>query len=290
MDVIIEILLEYSKMKKRLDFSAIEKIIAILVSEKGLEEHVRRVKYEKLNLCTTLDEAPTLMAYRFYSRSILCDASIIMLMYKSVLKWFDDCSPLEQYLAANMMILKSLLHEIDHAEKCMKGLIDNGTFENHLAKICCYGDYLLAQLSKKERNFILNGGFILNVPWIETRLFQDLENKHGYSSPLERTADINSALGLQNIFNPVKDEFPTIMNFISNMLVDFNLRGYGPRRKIMAPTERYLEDFRKIPFTGASDYFGERYESLLQAEHKSSLSNRLYLGLKITKDEYKLEK
>ena len=142
MDNILDMLLDYSKQNKIIDFYFINKAFLMLIKENDLEDYVKNIKYKKLSI----HGSSPLACYCYYSKRISLDFNAIANLIASIKKEdnYNSFRGWEQNIFLNIFILILMLHEIEHAKQYKKGLMDDLEFETLLLKMSFYVPYKFA--------------------------------------------------------------------------------------------------------------------------------------------------
>lgn len=294
MENILDLLYEYSKRGKNVDKEFIDKVIKVMIIEKDLNEYIKRIRFKNLSSCKINHGGKdTPMAYNTYTKEILLDNNSIILFQK-MLEKLIQFRDFEQVLSINAMLIQALLHEIEHANQPKKSIIRNEEFENLLLGVSCHVDNEFFKESKISQLLILKKGIYLNPQlYHNLGLQQQLNTQFNTSTPIERMANIHSAQEVNDMLVQIsKNEcIENVTSLFDSLLAGFQLNGYNFNNGIItSPTERYLEEVKKLNITEMDTHFTEYFDTVMKKAQSTSLENRLLLGLDISEEEYQKTK
>ena len=286
MNNIFDMLFDYSKQNKIIDFYFINKTFLTLIKENALEDYVKNIKYENLSI----HGSGTMACYCYDLKRISFDFNAIGGDLASIKKedYYNSFSVLERVIFLNTFILMYMLHEIEHAKQHKKGLMDDLEFETLLFKIVFYVRY---EIASKYNHYHQNGFCLVSnrgdyLSSQDLTLCNNLDNKFGVASPIERLAYIKSIKECRNLLSSVESEIPNVMEYFNFLLDYYLIRDYYPQSKL-CPTERYLREFKTLGISGTEKLFNDDFFKALREAHNDRLEKRLTLGLNIHPYEYK---
>jgi len=258
---IAALVIHYSERKKLVDASFIEEVIAQVVSEKGLASYVKSFSTEM-----TLGEDMR-GGYSYLYRRIEINLPYFYQIYysKRITPW--EC------LSANLIILRTLLEELYHAEQYQKAY----SSQQDLEAILFRND--IEYFETLKNNDLLS--IIRSV--IYTVYLYDI-------APTERMAKIDSTMSLIQVSEEIKKKTSSLVqtgfDAESYCYEQVFRQGYQESKK--SPTERFLrvtqpDAWKNLPF------YDECYPLLIEkANGLYSLEEKLRLGLPVTDKELKM--
>lgn len=294
MENILDLLYEYSKKGKNVDKEFIDNVIKIMIKEKDLNDYIKRVHFKDLSSCKINHGGKNSpMAYNTYGKEILLDNNNIIL-FQETLEKLIQFRDFEQVLSINAMLTQALLHEIEHANQPKKSIIRNEEFENLLLGISCHVDNEFFKERKISQLLILKKGIYLNQQlYHNLSLQKQLNTQFKTSIPTERMANIHSVQEVNDMLVQISknDCIENVISLFDSLLAGFQLKGYNFNNEIItSPTERYLEEVKKLNITGMDTHFTEYFDTIMKKAQSTSLENRLLLGLDINEEEYQKTK
>lgn len=192
------------------------------------------------------------------------------------------------------MLTQALLHEIEHANQSKKSIIRNEEFENLLLGVNCHVDNEFFKESKISQFLILIKGIYLNPQLYHNLGLQlQLNTQFNTSIPIERMANIHSTQEVNDMLVQIgKNEcIENVTSLFNSLLAGFQLNGYDFNNGIItSPTERYLEEVKKLSIIGMDTHFTEYFDVAMKKAQSTSFENRLLLGLGISEEEYQKTK
>ena len=293
MENILDLLYEYSKRGKNIDEEFMDKVIKIMTKEKDLKNYIKRVRFENLSSCKmNHDGKNTPMAYDPYTKKILLDSHNIEIFRDKIKEITHNLnfSDFEQVLSSNSILTHALLHEIEHANQHKKSMIKDENFENLLLGVSCHVDNEFFKESKLSQLLILKKGIYLNPQlYYNLGLQHQLNAQFKTSTPIERMANIQSTQEINNMLVQISknDCIENVISLFDSLLAGYQLNGYNFNNDIInSPTERYLEEVKKLNIAGIDVHFTEYFDIVMEKAQSASLEKRLLLGLNISEEEY----
>lgn len=187
MESILKIIYDKTIDNKILDLKDIEKILEILVVEKRLNDYI-------LNIIVQQIRSNNLASYSTYTRKITIYTEMISKMIKDIEKNILNINVFEATLYKNLLILQTLLHEVEHANQQKIAYNDN-TLEA-----------LIIRLS-----YLVNNGYD--------------ENLYEYC-PEERLAEIKTFEEIFILVSHIDKKLITLPDIIKMEKLKRQLRGY----------------------------------------------------------------
>lgn len=187
MESILKIIYDKTIANKILDLKDIEKILEILVVEKRLNDYILNISIQQIR-------GNNLASYSTYTKKITIYAEMINQMVKDIEKNILNINVFEATLYKNLLILQTLLHEVEHANQQKIAYNDN-TLEA-----------LIIRLS-----YLVNNGYD--------------ENLYEYC-PEERLAEIKTFEEIFILVSCVNKKLITLPNIIEMEKLKRQLRGY----------------------------------------------------------------
>lgn len=270
MNNILDLLIEYSKLEKKIDFDYVKKVVDIAIKEKDLEDYIAEVKFHE-NLSTVYENNCGGL-YSMNTAKITISQHMIDEYYRQIKKSSAKrLSAYDEFLTSGAVTTQVILHEVEHA--------------NQLKKIY-HGNNFESLLLKAAYSFCLNvNNSSLDIYELEFFDYMELKELYGPKMPHERLADIYSMHEIVDMLEPIYDYIhPQIEKFVKTRLHKFYIKGYDNRN--LNPTESYLSEYVALNIPGTDNYFNDEFYDALALEKESDLENRLLFGLEITKSEY----
>ena len=273
---ILDLVYDYSKKRKYLDFDAIKEIIKLYkkvydVDVKNLIYDSRfRILFNNWSNATYKDKEINV----FYG-NILFD--IEKEGYKSIFEEEDKLNYFEKFFRINIFILKIIFHELEHATHDMITTREPKNLEEKLIKIeCNFLDHLgervfdISNYNEEENAYY--GTIMDKIRYIIAEHFDFKLYDSNYDiSLIERLADIDSMTKIYNMTDEIKGEIPVLYNLMAKILLSRKFRNYD--ESFISPT---VEFFKNI--TGERQFYFPNYIDM-------SLDERLRLGLPISTKE-----
>lgn len=287
---IIDLLYEYSKRGRKVDKSFIDKVIKIMAREKGLKEYIKKVRFVNLSKYKiNHDGKDSPMAYNTYTKEVLIDNDNIVL-FQNMIENSIHFSDFEKALSINSILTQALLHEVEHANQPRKSIIRNEDFENLLLGINCHVDNEFFKESKISQLLMLKKGIYLNSQLYHNLVLQQkLNTQFETSIPIERMANIHSTQEINDILAQISkyERIENVILLFDSFLAGYQLNGYTSNNGIVtSPTEKYLEEVKKLNITGIDTHFDEQFNTAMKKAQNDVLEKRLLLGLDISEEEY----
>lgn len=290
MNNILDLLYDYSKRGKNIDKEFINKVIRIIIREKELKEYIKRVSFETISgYKINHGDQYTPMAYNTYNKKIVLDNNKIS-FFQKMLNEIIQLDGFEQMLSVNAMQTAAILHETEHVNQSGKSVIQNEEFENLLLGICCHVDNEFLKESKVSQFLMLKRGIYLNPQlYRNLGLQQQLNNQFNTATPIERMANIHSIQEVSAMLAQISksDSIENVILLFDVFLAIHQLNGYTSYEgKVLSPTERYLEEVKKLNIIGIGTHFTDYFDIAMKKAQNTSLESRLLLGLDINEEEY----
>jgi len=290
MDEILELLISYSKDNLLPDYSFVMEILEILTAERDLHDYIREVKFRKIEgYEEVLGESKVPASYLCFERQIEIDLDRFEKYHQRVVaNTSNGYSTYEKRLTANSMILHALIHETEHANERKR--MDDGdySFEGRIIRICNHMCNEFLNQPEEERKIFLEKGIIIDAKHEKELLsYWGLKKKYLAGSPTERFANIHAFEMVFEILKEYGKSFPNTMYFLEQALIDTLIRYYDNNHNIPAPTERFINDYRKLKLSNTDEHFSGEFYASMNEEKETDLYNRLVLGLPISQSEHK---
>lgn len=268
---------DYFSKKRIVDKEFVEKTIDLVLGADGTSDLVTNIKFT--NLCNSA------ASYSYYSKAIIFDNSILTPQNQ-----INDEIDIAAHIAN---ILHIIFHECTHVEQFNKVLKGENSIENRMLKYTIIGNEILKLKIRTlidkgaDLNMIISEGITMealnNLMCLESVVLCD---KCYNLSPAERMAEYRAFLIMKDIIK--KSKYGKLIDSSINLNEPIKLiksKGYLKRKdKIFSPTERYFMFLVKSGLEGIDTYIDEILKS------KLDLEDRLYYGLPINKEEYKMVK
>ncbi len=270
MNNILDLLVEYSKLEKMVDFDYIKKIVELATEEKSLEDYIAGVDLHE-NL-SNFFENNCGGIYNMNTLRIIISQHMINEYYRRVQKSSAKrLSTYDEFLAGGALVTQVILHEVEHANQLNK-IYNGNNFESLLLKAA----YSFS-LNINDSN--------LDISRQDIDAYIELRDLYGPTMPHERLADIWSMREVVDMLEPIYDlAHPQIERFMKNRFHKFYIKGYDGGN--LVPTESYLSEYVALGIPGTDNYFNDEFYDALTLEKESDLENRLLFGLEITESEY----
>ena len=190
---------------------------------------------------------------------------------------------LEAYLIRNIIIARSLLHELEHANQIKKVATGQNGLDARILELSpiyinlkSILDLLSRGLSREEAESIID-------PLKEQYL------QFYKSDPSERMAEIDSYKTTNSILNMINKPIPLVRRHQNSELAYTLLDGYKERTDLFpnAPTLNSLYHLGSLNRLSIAGYTIKDFREFFTAISSMSLDKRLYYGLTISNDEYK---
>lgn len=249
---IISFIIEYYKNNRMVDSYFIEKVVEIVVNEKGLSEYVKKVEFNtNKNQSTMLENA----SYQIQKKIITVNTFKLLeylLKEYALTNFFLGSLPARYnyYLQA----VQQILHEIEHASQLKK--IDNTDFHNFT------DEELLIKIA------------------IDIVLIYSYDNYlENYSlNPIERMAQINSYDLIGKIAKKL-DVNEKLNKYLKLRLLEEKIQGYGESEsQIVGPTSVYLRE-KKLDFIKTKLRCYQNPQDIY-------FNEKLYLGVEISPNSF----
>lgn len=274
MDNIFDMLLEYTKLGRIVDRQFIEHAVNTLKHEKDVADYAHTLTFKNFSL-----NKDVVMTYKSGSREVIVKKRGI----KSVIKLFnsfDKASSFERLLLINTYILKTVIHELNHADEYKESLGFDKNFES------TYFRFRYSSLNELQR--LTNTSNPITRNFIATYKKADflfkLDKIYGQTNLSERLADIKADTDILSLICDLDQDLYETVRYYASSLTNSYIRGFNHNGKISAPTMRYLDDcaLMNLPL------YHETREKALELAATGSFESRLRFGLPITSEEYHL--
>ena len=284
---LLKLLFDYSKQGKIVDINYIDKLIEIVVSEKGLNEYVKWVKIMTEDDYYTKEDRDynriTLAIYDGFD-TIRLYANNINKVLEYYTQYFPLFTSIERYFFQNIIISQTVLHELEHANQ--EKMIDEDNEEESL-------ETTILKLSVKRFYFediqkLIEDGWTYQ----EIEIAMELESKKKIEkykiNPSERLAEIKSYQQILDILKMIKDRTPNLIDYEETTQMENLLRGYEEYwGMINVPTYEYILDPGALQKLSKFHAYLNNYDAALKEVKKyHSLGKRLTYGLPIDQQEY----
>lgn len=285
MDNILDLLVEYSKKRRYVDEPFISKAVEISIEDKDLKDYIKNVSFDipsSVKMCCN----SAVMLYDSYFRKIIVNKNELVYLRNSFKLKNAHFSEFERILSRNAFLLHIVLHEVEHANQFKKSKIDGDNFECLLLAICNHTVNEFFKRSMLEQYLIIKGYEFIN-PQLYRDIVLNVQIKKQYDDdhPMERMAQIYSLKDVKSMLEQIPEDISRVIELFQRLLATSYLSGYNPLAISTSPTERYLEDYKKLGISGTGAHFNEAFEIAMNKAKNGSLENRLTLGLPITKKE-----
>lgn len=282
MDQILDILYDYSKRGKQVDYNFSKKVIEIVSKEQDLKGFLKRVKFTSIK-GKEYEDCP--LTYSFSFRELRVDQQKLEHFWQIMLELLKSEGYLdfELILATNTFSLHALLHDLEHAHQLKKAMLDN-TFEQKLLAICLYSDLEFLKEDIFSKILMRKYGIYFNYHLFHNlKLYRQLEEQYDRLIPVERMANIYATREINMMLQKI-DNVKEVEDLFLKVLNAFYRKGYSGT--CLSPTETFLEDVRNLQFLGMEEKMNQEFYHSLEEAKKSPLEERLTLGLPITREEY----
>ena len=282
---IMGLIQHYSIQGKEFDERFIRELIRYVKEERQLVNYLDGVDvdYEtstvERNIESIDSEDSRLAKYVPVTREIKVYINDMLNYIRSMVDIYKKAFPeIQGVFLTNLIGSRMILHELEHVYQAKK-IEEMDTDEARILKvshpnITIFREYLDQGLTDDEiRAKIVIGKDIYNDMY-------DIE-------PGERLANIDSFRTIHKMITGFRKYTPELYGF-SRFLVNNNLiDGYCEKDGILAPTVVYLQAKGEYPTLRSFDWYSENFdESVLLSQKKYKLSDRLRLGLPISKAEF----
>lgn len=271
MKEILKIVNYYSLNKRFADEEFVYSICNILIKEGGISSYINeiQIKNDKYPDCYG-EYFNNLNKVNIYLEHIIDDFS------KSSLKF--NIKSNEYYFYINLIVLRIIIHEFNHAKQYQKLNSIKNDEETFLCEICTR---TLEEIFIHSKIPIKNSKDYYNLEYIKDGLY--------IINPMERMAELNSLSYIRRLILSSK-EIPQKINDIF-CLAQINLILKGHKNEYLSPTIKFLDemgyenDLSKFKF-----YDGVIDKEFLESFMKYKYLDRIYYGYPIKKEEYDVNK
>lgn len=241
MESILKIIYDKTIDNKILDLKDIEKILEDLVVEKRLNDYILNISVQQIR-------SNYLASYSTYTKKITIYTEMINQMVKDIEKDILNINAFEATLYKNLLILQTLLHEVEHASQQKIAYNDN-TLEA-----------LIIRLS-----YLVNNGYD--------------ENLYEYC-PEERLAEIKTFEEILALVSHINKKLITLPDIIEMEKLKRQLRGYHYKNNFVTiPIVDYFTIGNKKELLNIFDLSNSCLENY-------TLNDRCKYGFPISINEY----
>lgn len=275
------LIFDYSINRKIADNAFCDKLLEIVLNHRGLHDFVKDAYYIRGEERTKTDK--TAAYYMSVDRKIVVDFDNI----ESRLNYLKLVDPkfneLEVYLIRNIIIARTLLHELERANQIKKVATGQNGLDARILELSpiyinlkSILDLLSRGLSREEAESIID-------PLKEQYL------QFYKSDPSERMAEIDSYKTTNSILNMINKPIPLVRRHQNSELAYTLLDGYKEITDVFpnAPTLNNLYHLGSLNRLSIAGYTIKDFREFFTAISSMSLDKRLYYGLTISNDEYK---
>ncbi len=280
---IMKIVYDYTKNVKLLDEKAIEKIVDIVVQERELGPYISDLEFpydikKEGRSLTVADYNPITKQMNIYIEAFD--------MYSESQKKYDILfEGFELVLFQNVMMLRFILHELEHAfEYKQVDTLEDGGIELELLKASSHITRRLFDLRNAERDD-LDLTALLNLAFVQI----DQYNKFYRFQPMERIAETRAYEAIIEMLKRMKVDLFNLDEFMKASLLEFQLKAYTYKKGfVQNPTELYLYGTGQSDIWRNFNFYDPNIARLVdKVREEYCLKDRLTYGLPITGDEYK---
>ncbi len=220
MENILKIVYDYSISGKILDIRIIEKIIALLIDKKDINNYVSNISV------ISKKNSKMLASYCNITRIVVLNRNVINYMMVSIEKNLLISNNFEKILYKNLSIIQVVLHELEHATQ-EKILYTENSVEAFLLRI----------------SSLVNGN-------LKTKLYE--------VCPDERLAEIKSFEDIISIINPVNKKFLELTDILQNDRLQRLLRGYHYKNgSVNFPLIEFMKSSNNSELLELFDWYNE---------------------------------
>ncbi|MDO4341276.1 MAG: hypothetical protein Q4C44_00840 [bacterium] len=277
---LLSLIFDYSINRKIADNAFCDRLLEIVLNHRELHDFVKDAYYIRGEEGTKTDK--TAAYYMSVDRSIVVDFDNI----ESKLNYLKLVDPkfneLEVYLIRNIIIARTLLHELEHANQIKKV----ATGQNGLD--ACILELSPIYINLKSTLDLLNRGLSREEAESIVEPLKDQYLKFYKSDPSERMAEIDSYKTTNSILNMINKPIPQVRRHQNSELAYTLLDGYKESTDIFpnAPTLNNLYYFGSLNRLSIAGYTIKDFREFFTAISAMSLDKRLYYGLTISNGEY----
>lgn len=241
MENILKIIYDKTNDNKILDLKDIEKILEDLVVEKRLNDYILNISVQQIR-------SNNLASYSTYTKKITIYTEMINQMIKDIEKNILNINVFEVTLYKNLLILQTLLHEVEHANQ---------------QKIA-YNDNTLEAL-------------VIRLSYLVNNRYDD--NLYEYC-PEERLAEIKTFEEISILVSHINKKLITLPDIIEMEKLKRQLRGYHYKNNfITIPIVDYFTIGNKRELLDTFDLSNACFKNY-------ALNDRYKYGLPISINEY----
>ena len=255
MENILDIVSEYSKRRKILDFDAIKKISSIIINMFNIK-NVKNITFNFRPFGNTHSE------FNYTDEQIILYKNAIRreINRKSRFKITSEFDDITKYYSKNLQILFLLLHEFEHAKQMSHG------FENSLEQTLCTSEIAILSKMKATDYF---GLFDSEAFKNAIKISRSYDSNY-HISILERLANIKALEFVNRLIDSL--DMADLKELEHILLIDTMIRSYKSSED--SPTLRFFENM------------GYR----MQLDIPNSYDERFKYGFKLSNEEYQINK
>lgn len=278
---LLSLIFDYSINRKIADNAFCDKLLEIVLNHRELHDFVKDAYYIRGEEGTKTDKTPAY--YMSVDRSIVVDFDNI----ESRLNYLKLVDPkfneLEVYLIRNIIIARTLLHELERANQIKKVATGQNGLDARILELSPIYINLKSTLDLLSRGLSRDEAESIVEP------LKDQYLKFYKSDPSERMAEIDSYKTTNSILNMINKPIPQVRRHQNSELAYTLLDGYKESTDIFpnAPTLNNLYYFGSLNRLSIAGYTIKDFREFFTAISSMSLDKRLYYGLTISNDEYK---
>lgn len=248
MEKIIRIIYDKSIKHSLLNLTDIMNILALVISNKQLDNYISNIEVQKKRCKTTA-------SYSEYNKKIIIYKEAVMSMIQNLCNNLRIINNFEKTLYINLSIFQVILHEIEHA--------------NQLKKIMTVND-LETFIIRISRLVNFNNSYLYEY------------------APHERFAEIISYTEIKNMLYYIIDELNELPSIINTEILQRLLRRYHfSNDMIQYPINTYFQIGEKAKLLEVFEWYSQNNKTaFLQVAKQYNYQDRLLYGFPISTDEY----
>lgn len=271
MEEILKIVNYYSLNKRFADEEFVYSICNILIKDYSLSSYISKIqiKNDKYPDCYG-EYFNNLNKINIYLEHIISEFS------KSSLKF--NIKSFEYYYYINLVVLRIIIHEFNHAKQYKKIDSSKNDEETFLCKICTRS---LEEMFYASSIPITNKNDYYNLEYLKDGLY--------IINPLERMAELNALNYIRKLILK-SDKIPSKINDIFS-LAQVNLILKGHKNEYLSPTIKFLDELGYENDLSKFKFYNDIIDKeFLDSFMKYSYLDRIYYGYPIKKEEYDINK
>ncbi len=278
---LLSLIFDYSINRKIADNAFCDRLIEIVLNHRDLHDFVKDAYYIRGEEGAKNDK--TAAYYMSVDRRVVVDFDNI----ESRLNYLKLVDPkfneLEVYLIRNIIIARTLLHELERANQIKKVATGQNGLDARILELSPIYINLKSTLDLLSRGLSRDEAESIVEP------LKDQYLKFYKSDPSERMAEIDSYKTTNSILNMINKPIPQVRRHQNSELAYTLLDGYKENTDVFpnAPTLNnlyYLGSLNRLSIAG---YSIKHFREFFTAISAMPLDKRLYYGLTISNDEYK---